>query len=39
MCSSTFDEANANGLTIKYVIETHLHPDSGHRELGGEDGR
>ncbi len=31
-----FDEAEANGLQIKYVIETHLHADfvSGHRELG-----
>src|SRR5262245_353601 len=30
------DEAEAEGLKIKYVIETHLHTDfvSDHRELG-----
>jgi len=34
------DEAEANGLTIKYVIETHLHADfvSGHLELAAETG-
>jgi glyoxylase-like metal-dependent hydrolase (beta-lactamase superfamily II)/rhodanese-related sulfurtransferase len=34
------DEANASGLTIKYVIETHLHADfvSGHRELSERTG-
>ena len=34
------DEAKANGLTIKYVIETHLHADfvSGHRELAAKTG-
>lgn len=34
------DEAKANGLTIKYVIETHLHADfvSGHRELAERTG-
>jgi glyoxylase-like metal-dependent hydrolase (beta-lactamase superfamily II)/rhodanese-related sulfurtransferase len=33
-------EAEANGLTIKFVIETHLHADfvSGHRELAGRTG-
>jgi glyoxylase-like metal-dependent hydrolase (beta-lactamase superfamily II)/3-mercaptopyruvate sulfurtransferase SseA len=33
-------EAAANGLTIKYVIETHLHADfvSGHRELAERTG-
>lgn len=33
-------EAEANGLTIKYVIETHLHADfvSGHRELAERTG-
>src|SRR5262249_43718426 len=33
-------EAAANGLTIKYVIETHLHADfvSGHRELAARTG-
>jgi glyoxylase-like metal-dependent hydrolase (beta-lactamase superfamily II)/rhodanese-related sulfurtransferase len=33
-------EANAVGLKIKYVIETHLHADfvSGHRELAGRAG-
>jgi glyoxylase-like metal-dependent hydrolase (beta-lactamase superfamily II)/rhodanese-related sulfurtransferase len=33
-------EANANGLKIKYVIETHLHADfvSGHRELAARTG-
>jgi glyoxylase-like metal-dependent hydrolase (beta-lactamase superfamily II)/rhodanese-related sulfurtransferase len=33
-------EANANGLQIKYVIETHLHADfvSGHRELAARTG-
>jgi hydroxyacylglutathione hydrolase len=33
-------EAEANGLTIKYVIETHLHADfvSGHRELAARTG-
>src|SRR5438093_5513622 len=34
------DEAKAKGLTIKYVIETHLHADfvSGHRELAERTG-
>lgn len=34
------DEARANGLTIKHVIETHLHADfvSGHRELAARTG-
>ncbi len=34
------DEAEANGLTIRYVIETHLHADfvSGHRELAAKTG-
>ena len=34
------DEAKANGLTIRYVIETHLHADfvSGHRELAAKTG-
>jgi hydroxyacylglutathione hydrolase len=34
------DEANANGQTIKYVIETHSHADfvSGHIELAGKTG-
>jgi glyoxylase-like metal-dependent hydrolase (beta-lactamase superfamily II)/rhodanese-related sulfurtransferase len=34
------DEAEAQGLTIKYVIETHLHADfvSGHRELAARTG-
>ena len=34
------DEAKAQGLTIKYVIETHLHADfvSGHRELAERTG-
>src|ERR1044072_5004664 len=33
-------EAAAQGLSIKYVIETHLHADfvSGHRELAGRAG-
>jgi len=33
-------EAEANGLQIKFVIETHLHADfvSGHRELAGRTG-
>lgn len=33
-------EAEANGLKIKYIIETHLHADfvSGHRELAGRTG-
>jgi len=33
-------EANANGLQIKFVIETHLHADfvSGHRELADRTG-
>src|SRR5438552_1627970 len=33
-------EADANGLRIKYVIETHLHADfvSGHRELAARTG-
>jgi len=33
-------EAQANGLAIKYVIETHLHADfvSGHRELAAKTG-
>ncbi|MDQ3175113.1 MAG: MBL fold metallo-hydrolase [Acidobacteriota bacterium] len=33
-------EADANGLKIKYVIETHLHADfvSGHRELAARTG-
>jgi len=33
-------EAEANGLKIKYVIETHLHADfvSGHRELASRTG-
>src|ERR1044072_6981665 len=34
------DEAAAQGLQIKYVIETHLHADfvSGHRELAARTG-
>lgn len=34
------NEAEAQGLTIKYVIETHLHADfvSGHRELAARAG-
>ncbi|MBA2620465.1 MAG: MBL fold metallo-hydrolase [Acidobacteria bacterium] len=34
------DEAEANGLKIKYVIETHLHADfvSGHCELAARTG-
>lgn len=34
------DEAKAQGLKIKYVIETHLHADfvSGHRELAARTG-
>ena len=34
------DEAAAQGLKIKYVIETHLHADfvSGHRELAARTG-
>src|SRR5436305_8659969 len=34
------DEANTQNLTIKYVIETHLHADfvSGHRELATRTG-
>ena len=34
------DEARTRGLTIKYVIETHLHADfvSGHRELAARTG-
>jgi len=34
------DEARDQGLTIKYVIETHLHADfvSGHRELAARTG-
>lgn len=34
------DEAAARGLTIKYVLETHLHADfvSGHRELAAKTG-
>src|SRR6267142_420261 len=34
------DEAEAQGLKIKYVIETHLHADfvSGHRELAARTG-
>ena len=34
------DEAEAKGLKIKYVIETHLHADfvSGHRELAARTG-
>jgi glyoxylase-like metal-dependent hydrolase (beta-lactamase superfamily II)/rhodanese-related sulfurtransferase len=34
------DEANAQGLTIKYVIETHLHADfvSGHQEIAARTG-
>lgn len=34
------EEANAQGLKIKYVIETHLHADfvSGHRELAERTG-
>ncbi|HEY3349674.1 MAG TPA: MBL fold metallo-hydrolase [Thermoanaerobaculia bacterium] len=35
-----FDEARAQGLTIKWVLETHLHADfvSGHRELAARTG-
>lgn len=34
------EEADANGLKIKYIIETHLHADfvSGHRELAARTG-
>jgi hydroxyacylglutathione hydrolase len=34
------EEANAQGLKIKYIIETHLHADfvSGHRELSDKTG-
>src|SRR5262245_22078043 len=34
------DEAAAHGLTIKWILETHLHADfvSGHRELAGRTG-
>jgi glyoxylase-like metal-dependent hydrolase (beta-lactamase superfamily II)/3-mercaptopyruvate sulfurtransferase SseA len=34
------DEAKANGLRIRYVVETHLHADfvSGHRELAERTG-
>jgi len=34
------EEAKANGLTIRYVVETHLHADfvSGHRELAERTG-
>src|SRR4029078_243448 len=34
------DEAGAHGLTIKYVIETHLHADfvSGHHEIAARTG-
>src|SRR5581483_8898012 len=34
------EEARANGLTIKHVIETHLHADfvSGHHELAARTG-
>jgi glyoxylase-like metal-dependent hydrolase (beta-lactamase superfamily II)/rhodanese-related sulfurtransferase len=34
------DEANAHQLTIKYIIETHLHADfvSGHQELAARTG-
>ncbi|MGH9441247.1 MAG: MBL fold metallo-hydrolase [Thermoanaerobaculia bacterium] len=34
------EEARANGLTIRHVIETHLHADfvSGHRELAARTG-
>src|SRR5215813_9270172 len=34
------DEAKANGLQIKYVVETHLHADfvSGHQELAARTG-
>ncbi len=34
------DEANAQGLEIKYVIETHLHADfvSGHQEIAARTG-
>src|SRR6185503_16086246 len=34
------DEANANGQTIKYIIETHSHADfvSGHIELAAKTG-
>ncbi len=34
------EHAQAHGLTIKYVIETHLHADfvSGHRELAARTG-
>src|SRR5581483_5845681 len=34
------NEAQANGLQIKYIIETHLHADfvSGHRELAARTG-
>src|ERR1700754_3437993 len=34
------EEAAAEGLTIRYVVETHLHADfvSGHRELAARTG-
>ena len=34
------DEANAHGLAIKWILETHLHADfvSGHRELAARTG-
>lgn len=34
------EEAKANGLSIKYIIETHLHADfvSGHKELADKTG-
>src|ERR1035438_5663189 len=34
------DEARAHGLTIRYIIETHLHADfvSGHMELAARTG-
>ena len=35
------DEAKAHGLTIKWILETHLHADfvSGHRELAARTGK